>query len=198
MKFIGFLVFSFSAMAQVQLSLDVFNYVPFSDQFSEDGALIMNVDYQAVADVRRQIEEIYDLELEDRGEAHITVITPPEAQGWFTESEKGIRDYYSTDAMIANYSPDLQFTYFEVVCVGMQENDDGRKVFYLVVDAPGLIETRDDIKLIAGMNAEEMGEELEFDPFAYDPHITIGFVEGDVHGVSKGQDTCVQDIESVD
>jgi hypothetical protein len=37
--------------------------------------------------------------------------------------------------------------------------------------------------------------DIPFHPIKnYYPHITIGYVGGDVHGVSKGLDTCIEDI----
>jgi hypothetical protein len=60
------------------LSRDVYKKMPFSTQYSESGALIKNVDYPSVNALIPQLNEHFNLKLEDRKEAHITVVTPPE------------------------------------------------------------------------------------------------------------------------
>tara|TARA_Y100000780_G_scaffold230853_1_gene254029 strand:+ start:19764 stop:20363 length:600 start_codon:yes stop_codon:yes gene_type:complete len=187
------LLFTSFAFGEVQISSEVYKKVPFSSEFIEDGALIRNVNYDAVKAIVPQLNSLYGVKLETRGEAHITVITPPEAQGWFTD-HKGVNYLISSMELHQKYFRTLQDTKFEVVCVGMQENE-SNKVFYLVVDSPELFAVRAEIAQELERRARFTGKKTFFDSNKYYPHITIGFEGGDVHGVSKGAETCVQDIK---
>jgi len=180
------------AFAAIEISKSIYKSVPFSSQFIEDGALIRNVDYKSVNSLIPQLNEIYGLKLEDRGEAHITVITPPEAQGWFTD-KKGINFLISSLELHNKYFPTLQKTKFEVICVGKQQNSQGNVVFYLVIDSPELIKIRKEIQKELENRAKFLGKKTFFDAEKqYYPHITIGYKGGDVHGVSKGIETCIK------
>jgi len=184
---------SSNVLANISLSEDIFKQVPFSSQFSEDGALIRNIDYSSVKKLIPQIENKYGLRLKSRGEAHITVITPPEAKGWFTD-KKGINYLISIDELIAKYSKTIQTTRFRPVCIGKQSNSQGNIVFYLVVDSPALLKIRKEIQTELETRAQFSNKTTFFKASDYYPHITIGFVGSDVHGVSKGVETCVEDI----
>ena len=82
MKYIYlFFLFATNAFGEIQIPKDVYKKVPFSSEFIEDGALIRNINYEAVEAIVPQLNSLYGVKLETRGEAHITVITPPEAQG---------------------------------------------------------------------------------------------------------------------
>lgn len=190
------IIASQAAMAEVVLSKDVFGKVPFSSQYSEDGSLIRSVDYRSVNDLIPQLENKFSnilkgRSLQDRNESHITVITPPEGKTGFFPGSVGIDKALPTSEMINMYKSSLQETSFDVACVGMQRNAKGNIVFYLVVESEDIFEIR---KEIADIVSEE-DPTIPFRPVgSYYPHITIGYVGGDVHGVSKGLDTCVADI----
>ncbi len=184
-----------AAMADVLLSKRVFRSVPFSSQYSEDGSLIRSVDFRSVNDLIPQLESKFkklleSQSLQDRNESHITVITPPEGKTDFFPGSIGIDKVLPTSKMINKYKDTLQGTTFDIVCVGMQSNAKGNVVFYLVVESEDIIDIRKEISSIVSVDPK-----IPFKPVDnYYPHITIGFVGGDVHGVSKGADTCVADI----
>jgi hypothetical protein len=74
----------------------------------------------------------------------------------------------------------------------MQKNTKGNIVFYLVVKSNDILDIRQNISQIV---LDRGGYDIPFKPIeGYYPHITIGFVGGDVHGVSKGPNTCVQSV----
>lgn len=182
------------SFAEITLSRSVYEKVSFSSQFIEDGALIRNVNYNAVKELIPQLEKKYRIELKTRGEAHITVITPPEAQGWFTPDRKGINYLIDPIEIHHRYFPTLQNTDFNILCVGKQENDNGNLVFYLVVQSEELFKVRSDIQRELESRAKFTGKKTHFNANNFYPHITIGYVKGDVHGVSKGKETCVEDL----
>jgi hypothetical protein len=183
------------AVAEVLLSKKVFKQVPYSSQYSEDGSLIRSVNFRSVNDLIPQLERKFkkvlkSQSLQDRNESHITVITPPEGKTNFFPGSIGIDKVLSTSEMINMYKGSLQNTTFNIVCVGMQSNAKGNVVFYLVVESEDVLSIRKEISNIVSVDAT-----IPFKPVkGYYPHITVGFVGGDVHGVSKGTDTCVADI----
>jgi 2'-5' RNA ligase len=193
---LGTLVSTQNSKAQIVLDKNVFRNVPFSSQYSEDGSLIRSVDFRSVNDLIPQIEMAFERELngqklQDRNESHITVITPPEGKTGFFPGNVGIDSEYPTSEMISDYKNILQTTEFDIVCLGMQSNDKGNIVFYLVVESKDIMNIRSTIEeKVKGKNPNSKFSANE----NYYPHITIGFVGGDVFGVSKGTDTCVADV----
>ena len=185
--------FANARAADVDLSLGVYKPVAFSSQYWEDGALIMNVDYSSVAKLIPQIEDIYDIELEDRKEAHITLLTPPEAQGWFA-SHGGTTRLISTAELHKRYKDKVQKLEFTVKCIGSRASESGNRVFFLVVESQGILDVRKEIKSELEARSKFAGIKVPFDPEAHWPHITIGYVGSDVHGVSKGEETCIPSI----
>jgi 2'-5' RNA ligase len=181
------------AASKVVLSKSVYKGMPFSSQFIEDGALIRNVEFTSVNALVPQIEKQYGVKLKDRGESHITVITPPEAQGWFTD-HKGLNFFISPMEIQKKYFSTLQKTRFKIHCIGKRENKKGNLVFFLVVASPDLLKVRKEIQRELERRARFTGMKAHFDAAKYWPHITIGFVGGDVHGVTKGPETCDKNL----
>lgn len=195
-------VFAKSELSKnVLLSRNIFRKVPFSSQYSEDGSLIRSIDFRSVNDLIPQLEEQFKVKLdgkklEDRNESHITVITPPEGKTGFFPGNIGIDKALPTMEMIHIYKEIIQDTSFEVKCVGMQMNSTNI-VFYLVVETKDIIDIRKEISDIVTARDST----IPFSPTReYYPHITIGYVGGDVFvdedgkKVSKGEDTCVAGI----
>lgn len=190
-----------TAFGEVLLSNDVFKKVPFSSQYSEDGSLIRSIHFRSVNDLIPQLEEQFkDLldgqRLQDRNESHITVITPPEGKTGFFPGSVGTDRVLPTGQMIDMYKGSIQDTSFAIECVGMQKSSNGSIVFYLVVESNDILNIRKEIYNIVSPDST-----IPFHPTnEYYPHITIGFIGGDVfvddegEKVSKGKDTCVSDL----
>jgi 2'-5' RNA ligase len=173
------------------LSRKVFQRVPFSSQYSEEGALIRNVYYPAVNDLIPQLNKLYQLDLEDRKEAHITVVTPPEYQ-------KRLKDLFTVNDILSRYQNGMQGIPFEVVCVGSRKSStSSNRVFYLVVKSPKLLNLRFDLAKVAGDRALEQGRPMIFQPEVFWPHITIGYEKGDVFEFSKGPESCLPGVKLV-
>ena len=187
------LILSISSYAKITISNSIYKQVPFSSQFIEDGALIRNVNYNAIKELIPQLENKYGIKLESRGEAHITTISPPEAQGWFLD-HKGINYLISSIEIHQKYFSTLQNTKFKIVCVGKRKSDKGNIVFYLVVDSRDLFTIREEIQKELERRALFTDKKTNFSAKNFWPHITIGYVGGDVHGVSKGTETCIEDL----
>lgn len=67
-----------------------------------------------------------------------------------------------------------EFVTFETHGIGHVSADDGREAWFVVVTSPEL----DEARAAAGLPRKDF-------------HITLGFLGGDVHGVSKGMETIV-------
>ncbi len=201
MKLLSFVLFfiSFQSFAadKLKLSGDIFRKVPFSDLYSKDGALIRNVDFKSVNNLIPQIEKSFDSilkgrKLQDRNEAHITVITPPEGRTDFIPGKLGIDSEFPTELMLKNYKDLIQFTTFTPVCIGMQSNNAGNIVFYLVVESKDILNIRSEISdYVLARNGNHPFKNVND---IYYPHITIGYIGGDVHNVDKGVSTCIAEL----
>jgi 2'-5' RNA ligase len=146
--------------------------------------MAMTVPDAPVDAVRRQVEAATGLRLIDPGEAHVTVVTPPEF---------AVLGRLLTMAEIHALAADLQETSFEVVCVGRGQNGE-RQTFFLVVRSAGLVSIRRDV---AALFRERGGSPEAFDPDHYYPHVTLGFTHVDLHeadGVIKDGGSCVAPV----
>lgn len=129
--------------------------------------------------------------LTTRGEAHITVVTPTE----FTDELAGYISMNEIDTLAKDLK--IQEAKFSIVCLGSVEKMvDGKftKAFYLVVESEALLNIRREIlKKISS----EGGAPALFDPEDFFPHITVGYINRDLHksdGIYKDTSTCKNDI----
>jgi len=177
--------------ANIYLSSKVYQDMPYTDVFKNDGALVMNVEDSSVKTLIPQLENIFKVKLESRPESHITLITPPNFTGEFNPGKIGLNTVYTADDIHKKFHSSIQQTNFKVLCIGSRENDQGNLVFFLVVDAPELFTMRKELQTEYFKKAKEDNKPAYFDYLDFYPHITIGYVKGDVHGVSKGTETCL-------
>ena len=113
------------------------------------------------------------------------MITPPEAQGWGNDLDKGINYLISADEIITKYSKTIQNSDFEIKCIGRASEGD-RDVFFLVVDSKDLRNIRKEIQLeqdtfdsclINGKYIDEIKKDLD-DGREYGVTGTPGFFVG--------------------
>lgn len=124
--------------------------------------------------------------LENRGEAHITVITPPE----FAVLSKKISIVEINEIAEADK---IQASKVEARCLGAgQANVGGRneQTYFVVVRSPDLVRLR---ARIYERYLKSGGAAGSFDPNHFYPHITLGFTKTDLHegqGVIKDENSC--------
>ena len=179
---------TFAATSKFRLSKKIYEKAPFSSQFSEAGAIIKNVPFLAVDDLRQQLEKFYGIKLETRGEAHITLLTPPEA----TSGYPSLNSFVPTSELITDTQNDVNNIRYSIDCIGEQKDSNGKRVFYLVVSSSDAFQYR--VK-IWGLAKSRGALDHIFDPANFYPHITIGFIKDDIHGVKKDKSSCIQGIE---
>lgn len=146
--------------------------------------LAMNVPYAPAGRMKDDLLKRTGKTLRDRGEAHITVITPPEYK---------IISPYLTIGEIKQMAAtmNLQKSQFEVRCLGHFNLKDNKltEVYYLVVASDDLVRFREAVQ--KRMEAEGG---RGFVAGHYYPHITLGFTSRDLHesdGAIKNEKSCV-------
>lgn len=138
--------------------------------------------------LREDLEQRLGRSLDNRGEAHVTVVTPPEV-GALAEVGVTIEDLKAIAARAQ-----IQKARLDAVCVGQGSARKGGKsaqTYYVVVASQDLLSIRKEIQELA---VERGARPEAFDAARYFPHITLGFTHGDLHeaqGVIKDTSTCV-------
>lgn len=136
--------------------------------------------------LRKEVERKLSASLRHRGEAHLTVVTPPEWKiltGALTPSE------------IHNLARErkLQSRPFDAHCVGRagsREKEKSLSTYFVVVRAPGALEFREELDRLY----RAKGGRGPFDPRRYHPHVTLGFTHRDLHeqdGAVKDDSSCL-------
>lgn len=155
--------------------------------------LIMNVNYSPVKKLVEQINNLRSSPLKDRGESHITVITPVEFQNILNKK----LSIAEINALAKELN--IQNSKFEMTCVGkgsVEMRGKEESTFYIVVKSPALISIR---RKIQEAFLKKGGPQNAFVPENYFPHITLGFTKRDLHesdGIVKNEKTCFADIKT--
>lgn len=153
--------------------------------------LTMDIPFDPVKDLVFQLNASLGEQLTNRGEAHITVITPVE----YFDVLKAHISMEEIDKIAERAN--IQSSSFEVVCIGRGQvklESQQEQTYYIVVQSSDLISIRQKVfeKYVANG-----GEPSLFDPQGYYPHITLGFTKRDLHesdGVKKGTNSCYQNV----
>ncbi len=153
--------------------------------------LAMNLHYPPVEKVKEQVDGSLLSPLKTRGEAHITVITPPEY-----EKLKTFLSMEKINALAVQHN--IQQFAFNPVCLGrgrLQIDGHEESTYFMVVNSADLLNLRKQIKeafVLAGGASKDFDENLFF------PHITVGFTKRDLHfedGILKDKSSCWENLE---
>lgn len=176
----------------ISIHSDIYKKVEFIDNSKTNPSyLSVNVFYSPLTNVRSQIEQWEKRPLVHRGEGHITVLTPDEYQQLITV----LSGELINEVALLNR---IQQVPFEVVCVGRGHKQEANKTLYtyfIVINSSELIRIREALQTLYITRG---GRESEFIPEIYQPHITIGFTERDLHahdGVEKNKSSCYSEIQ---
>lgn len=141
--------------------------------------LAMNLRFSPFDELRQQVEQRLGFKLKQRGEAHITTITP-------VEFDSALQKHLSmNDINTLAARRRIQNTPFSVVCVGRGAavlKGKTEYTYYAVVHSPGLTQIREDIAQVFNRRG---GSNLAFDSRRYSPHVTLGFTDRDLHESDK-------------
>ena len=178
------------ANTSLKLSHSIYNPAAF---ISHQGASVgywlgRNVNYASVAELLARLKVKLPGEvLHNRGDAHITVITPPEYL---------ILKSYLSPQLIDQIAQQehIQRAKFQVDCLGRGQarnvNRELMKTYFLVVKSTDLLRIR---KILFEAYVAHGGMPSHFDPEHFTPHITVGFTERDLFeqdGVFKQYNAC--------
>lgn len=188
---------SFAAGPNYHLSSKVFENkdLPFISHQGTgpfDSYLTMEIQFEPIADLFRQLLIDQRTVLTNRGEAHITVLTPVE----YHEILKSKLSMADIDDVARKHK--LQSSSFKVVCLGegnLEINNKLESAFYVVVRSPDLLKIREEIQKVW---IAKGGDKELFKPEYFYPHITLGYTVRDLHisdGVVKDESTCIRDIK---
>lgn len=151
--------------------------MPFEERAN---GLALNVEYDEVLKLREEISHELNLTLrffdgyEKNGEAHVTVITPPE----FNLLKKFIsqNELNKLAKKLNIQSSDLQ-----ILGIGSGKkifDSEIGETFFLIVKSRLLLDLR---VAIQKLYVAKGGSPVSFDPFHFYPHVTIGFTHKDIH-----------------
>jgi len=149
--------------------------------------LSLDLPYEPFEKIRLQLEKEQQLTLQNRGEAHITVITPPE----FKKIQKKIsmKEIHQLAKKMG-----LEQTSYTPVCVGksvLTQSGSEMATYYIVVDAEKLFKIR---KAVHELFVKKGGDDFDFLPEKFYPHVTLGFTHRDLHfedGIRKDASSCI-------
>lgn len=156
-----------------------------------DTYMVMSVPYLPASHVRQQLEKWLPRALKNRGEAHITVITPPEAA-----QLKGFVEISEMNEIAL--AMQIQNTRFYPACIGRGTAVlDGKieQTYFIVVNAPNLVEIR---RAIERLYLARGGHPANFIADHYFAHITLGFTARDLFeqdGIIKDRSSCIAPLE---
>jgi hypothetical protein len=165
-----------------------------------DSYLSMALPYSAYSLLFEDVQKnVSSRQLINRGEAHITVLTPPE----FAVLKSKVTMAEIDD--LAN-KMGIQQSKIEPICIGRgQATIDGvdQQTYFVVVAAENLLSLREQLALLftsrGGSLAAASG--IPADGFVashFLPHVTIGFTKADLfeqQGVVKDRTSCVEPLE---
>jgi 2'-5' RNA ligase len=132
--------------------------------------------------------------LQSRGEAHVTVVTPPEFSR--LQSHMAISEIDEISRQMK-----IQDSRLEGVCLGEgQAEINGRREFtyFVVVRSNDLLGIRREIEKTFRRKGGDRGQ---FHAESYYPHVTIGFTKTDLHesdGVIKSEQSCVWPLAPIE
>jgi 2'-5' RNA ligase len=167
-------------------------FIPHTEEKPMKAYLAMNLPYAPYKSLYEQIQDAEKIQLNTRGEAHITVVTP-------VEYDKVLKKHMSI-AEITKIAEEakIQDLNFNPVCIGRGEKElSGKpeKVYYVVVESSDLIDLRGKIEEAYVKNG---GKPQEFVPEKFLPHVTLGYTARDLHiedGVTKNKNSCIHQFQ---
>lgn len=150
---------------------------------SDETARYVTVDlpYDPFRRLTESLETFEGIKLKTRGEAHITLITPPEFD---------VLSKHLAESEIRHAFDAVALRPAEPVCVGRGQVG-AAKTYYVVVKLASALRARE---LLAQKYKSRGGDGAQFKAAVFYPHVTLGFTDRDLHiqdGVVKDAKSCV-------
>lgn len=151
--------------------------------------LAMNLNYEPFKKYLTTVDQFTYRPVQSRGEAHITVITPPE----FNDDLSKFVSIQEIDQIASKLN--IQQSKYKPVCLAkgtLVDKDKFLETYYIVIESENLLKIRQEI---ADLYNKRGGK--KFNPLHFYPHITIGFTDRDLHesdGVIKDAKSCMKTL----
>lgn len=160
------------------------SYLPVASDRIQNHESYYSIDFpfEKFNQTRLKIESKIGKILKHRGEAHLTVLTPPELKAlspFVTNTE--------IDSIASQFK--LNEKSVELICIAKGQVGELATYFY-VVKAQAALDFRKAIQKLVATKSKTINFEAEH----YYPHITIGFTEKDLHeqdGIIKDSKLCL-------
>lgn len=149
--------------------------------------LVMALPFEPMKPFFGRLQQRSERALISRGEAHVTVITPPEFEA--LKSKMSIDEINAIAA-----SSGIQKARLNPLCLGAgHASMDGHQevTFFIVIQSEDLLTIRRKIQTVY---RERGGSHDSFSAEHFYPHVTVGFTKMDLHeqnGVIKGENSCL-------
>lgn len=150
--------------------------------------LAMRLESAPIAQLRQELEKKEKVHLKDRGEAHVTVITPPEFE--ILKKNLSMEEINKIAALGKIQEADLK-----VRCLGRGQTADKLQTYFLVLESKALLKIRAEIEKAWKKN----GGRGDFKAEHFYPHVTLGFTHRDLHeqdGVIKDERSCISEVSA--
>ena len=154
--------------------------------------LAMNLPYSEYSNIRESLEKKNGLKLTNRGEAHITVITPPEYDKVLSK-KVSIQEIHKLAEKM-----NIQNSSYKNVCVGKgsaKVEGKDENTYFVVIHSDRLFEIR---KAIKDLYISRGGKAADFNAENFYPHVTLGYTKRDLHaedGVIKDESRCLYTLQ---
>ncbi len=136
----------------------------------------LDIPFLPIKSVNEQLKGFHYKKLKNRGEAHITVLTPIEYHCYFAKSSPKVSMDDIENLIRKRASSKINYNVLALGSCAMKIDGKKEETFFIIVKSQELINLR---KLIWELLDNKM--KSEFNPLKFHPHITIGFTKKDLH-----------------
>jgi hypothetical protein len=163
-------------------------FISHSGEGNMQNYLAMNLPFEPASKLREHLEETQGLRLKNRGEAHITVVTPVE----FDQTLKNFVSITEINQIAKNLK--IQQAHVKALCMGtfkLPAAEELSQVFFVVVQSSDLLAIR---AAVQELFEQRGGTPGAFKASDLEAHVTLGFTKRDLHksdGANKTQSSCL-------
>lgn len=151
--------------------------------------LSLNLNYEPLKEYFEKVDRYTYRPLKNRGEAHITIITPPEFQDDLSKFVS-IQEINEIAEKLH-----IQKSKYKPICMGkagLTDKDKYLESYFIVIESEDLLNIRKEISTLYKSRGGN-----KFDPLHFYPHITLGFTDRDLFesdGVTKDSKSCMKTL----
>ena len=175
------------------ITMEKVAFIPHSENKPMRSYLAMELPFAPYKTLHEDLEKRENLLLKNRGEAHITVISP-------VEYDQALKKYLPISEInkIA-LQAQIQNAEIRPVCIGLGAKVlDGvpERTYFVVIESQDLLKIREQI---ATEYVRRGGNPGKFKAESFFPHVTLGFTQRDLHfedGVLKNKSSCQFDFNN--